>query len=76
MCYKCHGDNSVIMKINDIIALLYTLSHLLHYYSNSRVGHHALLPSKHGMTLLYLLLVWLFYLSQGIHYNTIITGCP
>ncbi len=74
MCYK--RDNSVKMKINDIIALLFTLSHLYHYYSNSPVGHHALLASKHVKTLLYLLLVWLFHLSQGIHYNTIITGCP
>ncbi len=61
MCYKC--DNSVIMKINDIIALLFTLSHLLHYYSNSRVGHHALLASKHVMALL-----WLFY----THYHEFI----
>ena len=48
MCYKC--DNSVIMKINDIIVLFFTLSHLYHYYSNSRVGHHALLGTKHVIT--------------------------
>ena len=39
MCYKC--DNSVIMKINDIIVLLYALSHLYHYYDNPRVGPRA-----------------------------------
>ena len=50
MCYKC--DNSVIMKINEIIVLLYTLSHLYHYYDNPRVGHHALLGTKHVMTIL------------------------
>jgi hypothetical protein len=54
VCYNC--DNGVIMKINDIMALLFTLSHLLHYYSNSRVGPRALLASKHVMTLLYPLL--------------------
>ncbi len=58
MCDKC--DNSVIMKINDIIVLLYTLSHLYHYYSSSnpRVGHHALLGTCHVMTLLYALLAF------------------
>ena len=74
MCYKC--DNSVIMKINDIIVLLFTLSHLYHYYYNSRVGHHAPLGTKHVMTLLYQLSVWLYHLSQGTPYHTIITGCP
>ncbi len=64
------------MKINDMIALFFTLSHLLHYYSNSRVGHHALLASKLVMTLLYLLLVWLYHLSQDTPYHTIITGRP
>ena len=67
MCYKC--DNSVIMKINDIIALLYTLSHLYHYYSNSRVGHRALLGSKHVMTLLYIL----FLLYSLYHKAPLIT---
>jgi hypothetical protein len=43
------------MKISDIIVLLYTLSHLFHYYSNPRVGHHALLGTCHVMTLLYAL---------------------
>ncbi len=55
MCDKC--DNSVIMKTNYIIVLLYTLSHsgLYHYYYNPRVGHHALLGTCHVMTLLYAL---------------------
>ena len=53
MCDKC--DHSVIMKMNDIIVLLYTVSHLYHYYSNPRVGHHALLGTCHVMTLLYAL---------------------
>ncbi len=59
MCDKCDNLNSAIMKINDIIVLLYTLSHLYHYYSNPRVeGHHALLGTCHVMTLLYALLAF------------------
>jgi hypothetical protein len=37
-------------------------------------GHHALLASKHVMTLLSPLLLWLYHLSQGTPYHTIITG--
>ena len=53
MCDKC--DNSVIMKINEIIVLLNILSHLYPFYPNQRVGHHALLASCHVMTLFYAL---------------------
>ena len=76
MCHKC--DNSVIMKINEIIVLLYSLLHLYHDFFNPRVGHHALLGGCHVMTLLlhYYDPFWHYYDRLPLwHYYDMHTTC-
>ena len=68
MCHKC--DNSVIMKINEIIVLLYTLLHLYHDFSNPQVGHHVLLVSCNNRDINEIMCIigLLFHLFSLWHY--------
>ena len=70
---KNNSYNSDIREISDIICIWFHLYHLLHYYSNSGVGHHALLPFELIISLLYHYYSRLFFIippKSAAHFKT------